>query len=308
MGRIVTEDRGAIERTVVFGEVKPAFIANAFGARAADPDADYVGAAIEELFCERDEGGVTDGLGEGVNRHRADQALIPNGGAICEFDFFFVGVDFCHCACLAEACLLLRQGLCHCDPDASCTVSSREAEGGIWTPISGSLFEDDVASDGLEIWGCHSFSEPLTLHLDMSVWAGLRFRCVYLCRGNGPDFEVVWCHEDVRNALACHSHNPLIEVLGFRIGHSCFHGCVDHTVDTLDLVVLRQHGDVVLEGIWHPQLLVSDVGDSLVGVPVFFLGQGFIDAVVEVFVVGEDDVATDIVELGGWSREAMVWR
>lgn len=33
------------------------------------------------------------------------------------------------------------------------------------------------------------------------------------------------------------------------------------------------------------------------GVPVGFFRESFIEAVVEVFVVGEDDVATDIVEL-----------
>ena len=32
-------------------------------------------------------------------------------------------------------------------------------------------------------------------------------------------------------------------------------------------------------------------------VPVGFVGEGFVDAVVEVFVVGEDDVAADVVEL-----------
>jgi hypothetical protein len=63
------------------------------------------------------------------------------------------------------------------------------------------------------------------------------------------------------------------------------------------LLFLGQHGDVVLERIWNPQTLASDVGDALVGIPVVFFGKGFIDAVVEVLVVGEDDMATDIVEL-----------
>jgi hypothetical protein len=34
-----------------------------------------------------------------------------------------------------------------------------------------------------------------------------------------------------------------------------------------------------------------------VGEPVILLGEGLVEAVVEVLVVGEDDVATDIVEL-----------
>jgi hypothetical protein len=36
-------------------------------------------------------------------------------------------------------------------------------------------------------------------------------------------------------------------------------------------------------------------------VPVGFVGEGFVDAVVEVFVVREDDVAADVVELGNIS-------
>jgi len=43
--------------------------------------------------------------------------------------------------------------------------------------------------------------------------------------------------------------------------------------------------------------LAADVGDALVGEPVIFLGQGLVDAVVKVLVVGEDDMATNVVEL-----------
>jgi hypothetical protein len=65
------------------------------------------------------------------------------------------------------------------------------------------------------------------------------------------------------------------------------------------LVVLGQHGDIILEGVWHPETLVSDIGDALVGVPVVLFGQGLVDAVIKVLVVGEDDVTADIVELNG---------
>jgi hypothetical protein len=44
-------------------------------------------------------------------------------------------------------------------------------------------------------------------------------------------------------------------------------------------------------------LLAADVGDALVGEPVVVVGQSLVDAVVEVLVVGEDDVAADVVEL-----------
>lgn len=43
--------------------------------------------------------------------------------------------------------------------------------------------------------------------------------------------------------------------------------------------------------------MVADVGDTLVLVPVGGVGQGFIEAIVEVFVVREDDVTADIEEL-----------
>jgi hypothetical protein len=43
--------------------------------------------------------------------------------------------------------------------------------------------------------------------------------------------------------------------------------------------------------------LATDIGDTLVSVPVIILGESLIDAVVEVLVVGEDDVTTDVVEL-----------
>lgn len=38
------------------------------------------------------------------------------------------------------------------------------------------------------------------------------------------------------------------------------------------------------------------------GVPVVLVGQCFVNAVVEIFVVGENDVAADIVELGKSAR------
>jgi hypothetical protein len=52
-----------------------------------------------------------------------------------------------------------------------------------------------------------------------------------------------------------------------------------------------------LEGVGNPLLLAADVGDTLVGEPVVILGEGLVDAVVEVLVVGEDNVAADIVQL-----------
>jgi hypothetical protein len=44
-------------------------------------------------------------------------------------------------------------------------------------------------------------------------------------------------------------------------------------------------------------LLAANVGDTLVGEPILILGESLVDAVVEVLVVGKDNVTTDIVEL-----------
>jgi hypothetical protein len=52
-----------------------------------------------------------------------------------------------------------------------------------------------------------------------------------------------------------------------------------------------------LEGVRDPEALVANIGNSLVSVPVIVLGESLVDAVVEVLVVGEDNVATDIVQL-----------
>jgi hypothetical protein len=42
-------------------------------------------------------------------------------------------------------------------------------------------------------------------------------------------------------------------------------------------------------------------------VPVVVAGEGLVDAVVEVLVVGEDDVAADVVELGTVRGEVNGW-
>jgi hypothetical protein len=117
----------------------------------------------------------------------------------------------------------------------------------------------------------------------------------YLCGGHGPDLEVVWAHEHVGDTLTLHSQNPLIEVLGLRIGDTTLHGGINETINSLDLVLFGQDGDVVLEGVGDPEVLVTNVRDSLMGVPVIVFGKSLVETVVKVLVVGEDDVTTDIV-------------
>ena len=119
----------------------------------------------------------------------------------------------------------------------------------------------------------------------------------YLGGGNSPDLVVVGPHEDIGKTLAVHTQDPLIEVLGLSVGNANLQGSVDEVGETTSLILLGQHGNVVLEGVGNPEALVTNVGDTLVGEPVILLGKSLVDAVVEVLVVREDDVTTDIVEL-----------
>ena len=119
----------------------------------------------------------------------------------------------------------------------------------------------------------------------------------YLGGGNSPDLVVVWPHENIGNTLAVHTQDPLIEVLGLSVGNANLQGSVDEVGETTSLILLGQHGNVVLEGVGNPEALVTNVGDTLVGEPVILLGESLVEAVVEVLVVREDNVATDVVEL-----------
>lgn len=119
----------------------------------------------------------------------------------------------------------------------------------------------------------------------------------YLGGRHSPDLVVVGPHEDIGKTLAVHTQDPLIEVLGLRAGNASFQSGVNEIRQALGLVLLGKNRDVVLEGVGDPEALVANVGDTLVGEPVILLGKSLIDAVIEVLVVGEDNVAADIVEL-----------
>ena len=118
----------------------------------------------------------------------------------------------------------------------------------------------------------------------------------YLGGGHGPDLVVVGSHEDVGDTLTAVAQDPLIEILGLGVGDAVLKSGINHALHALDLVLIRQHGDVVLERVRDPEALVAHVGNALVFVPVILLGKSLINAVVKVLVVREDDVATDIVE------------
>ena len=165
VGGVIREYCGPIEWAVVFGEVEPAFIANALGAAATDSDADDMRGAIEEVFGEGNEGGIADLLSEGVDRHRIDHLVIRNGFAILEGHSLLISIDFFNSAILAKSGLLFRKSLCNSDPDSTGTTVSWKAEGRIGSPISSGLLEYHVLDHTFDIRCCHSFAKPCALHL-----------------------------------------------------------------------------------------------------------------------------------------------
>jgi hypothetical protein len=121
----------------------------------------------------------------------------------------------------------------------------------------------------------------------------------YLGRGDGPDFKVVRTHKDLVQALSNVSDVPLIKVARLirRSPPTGFKSSIDQTTKASSLLLLGKDRNVVLEGIRDPEVLISDIRDALVLVPVVRVWQGLVEAVIKVFVVGEDDVSTNIEQL-----------
>jgi hypothetical protein len=63
------------------------------------------------------------------------------------------------------------------------------------------------------------------------------------------------------------------------------------------LIFLGEHGNIVLEWVRDPEALAADVGNPLVSVPIRVIWESLVDTVIEVLVMGEDNMASDIVEL-----------
>ena len=139
VGRVVGEDRGAVEGTVVLGEVEPAFVADSFRTLAADTDADNVGCAVEEAFAEGDEFFVAHGFDEVVDGHGVDEFFVVYGCAVAEEDAVAFCVYELDVAVLAEAGLFFWEGFGDVDPDVAGTAVCWETEGCVWAPASGGL-------------------------------------------------------------------------------------------------------------------------------------------------------------------------
>lgn len=115
--------------------------------------------------------------------------------------------------------------------------------------------------------------------------------------GHSPDLIVVWSHENVCHTRTHLTENPLVEVDRLRGSGASLESRIDHTINALDLILLGKHGDVVLERVGNPLVLATDVGDTLVVEPVALVGESLVKAVIEVLVVGEDNVTANIEEL-----------
>ena len=129
----------------------------------------------------------------------------------------------------------------------------------------------------------------------------------YLCGWYSPHFVVIRPHEEIGNTGTHHSDDPLIKVLGLCRGNSSLEGGIDHSIHTFDLFFFWQHGNIVLEWIWNPEFLASNIGDTLVRVPIVFLREGLIDAVIKIFVVGKNDMPANVVELSSLAIGNINW-
>lgn len=86
-----------------------------------------------------------------------------------------------------------------------------------------------------------------------------RSNIAYISGGDSPDLEVVRSHENIGDTLTNVAQNPLVEVLGLGVGNTVLDSSVDQTFQTGDLILLGQHGDIVLERVRDPEALVADV-------------------------------------------------
>ena len=303
--RVVGEDGGTVEGAVVLREVQPALVTDSVGARATDTNTNDVSRRIEELLGKGSNLLVTHSLSKEIHRHSGNELLVANSGAIGELDGLVVGVDLGNLALLTETSLLLGKGVGDGNPDTTRTTTSGETEGGIGAPVTGGLVKNNICGHGLDVGGGDTLTEPGTLHLDCAPSASLT--CItlymsidvstYLGGGHGPDLVVVGAHEKIGDTSSHHANDPLVEVLRLGVGHTSLESSINHAIDALNLLLLGKHGDVVLEGVRDPLALATDVRDTLVAVPVILLRKSLVDTVIEVLVVGEDNVTSDVVEL-----------
>ena len=147
----------------------PALVTNALRALSTDTDTNNVGGRVEETLGKADELLVAHLLNKVIDGHGVDKLAIANGGAIGKVNLLLLGIDLGDLTALAETLLLLGDGVGNGDPNTTSAVPGGEAEGGVGTPVSGGLVQDNVLDDGLSIGGGDTLTEPLALHLSSCV-------------------------------------------------------------------------------------------------------------------------------------------
>jgi hypothetical protein len=303
VGGVVGEDCGAVEGAVVFREVEPALVANPLWSGTADADTNDVSGGVEQAFAEVNEFLVPHALNEGIDGHGVDEFLVVDRCAVTKENAVPFSIDELDTAVFTEASLCWWDGFGYLNPDVASAAVGWEAECRIGTPVTGGLLEDGVLGDELEVGGSHTFAEPRALHLSYHVSISCPrayasdISISHLRRRYSPDLIVVGPHKAIGQPFSLCPQDPLIKVFWLGVGHPRLHSGIDHTLQACNLIFLWQHGNVVLERVGNPDTFVADVRDALVVVPIGVVGEGFVDTVVEVFVVGEDDVAADVVEL-----------
>lgn len=95
-------------------------------------------------------------------------------------------------------------------------------------------------------------------------------KLAYPIGGNSPDFEVVWSHEDLVQALSHVPYVPFVKVLGLIRcwARACIECSINEIVQTPHLFFFGQDRDVILKRVGNPESLIPDVGNTLVLVPV----------------------------------------
>jgi hypothetical protein len=143
----------------------PALVADALWTLATKADANDVRRGVEQSLGELDELLVAHFFDELIDSHSVHQLAIADGRTIGEGDLLLSGVDLDNLALLTVHLLLGGQSIGDGDPDTTGTIASWEPESGVGTPTAGSLVQDDVLGDSLEVRGGDTLAEPLCLHL-----------------------------------------------------------------------------------------------------------------------------------------------
>lgn len=136
---VVGKDGGTVEVAVVLGEVQPALVTNALRALTTNTNTDNVSSRVEETLGEADELLVANLLGEVVNSHGADELAVSDCGTVSKVDDLLLGVNLGDLTSLAEALLLLGDGVGNSSPDTTSTVTGRESKGGVGAPVTSNL-------------------------------------------------------------------------------------------------------------------------------------------------------------------------